>query len=283
MVEQVDTGDLKSPPKGYGFKSRLGYKKHMLITIDGGAGTGKSTQARLLAAYYNFDVLNTGVLYRAVALICSRMGVDPKEEHEVVPVAEYMPCPIVDGSNVFIGSHDVTQEIFSLSLSNATSLISTYPMVRKHLLPMQHEMAQQSRKRGVVTEGRDQGSVVFPEADVKFFFTAPLEVRARRRMRDMPEASYEEILADLEARDRQDSSRRHAPLEAAHDAISIDTSDKTPGGLLDLLIQHTNHAIEVLAQRADMNLRIAAAAEKNAPEHLKLQAKELIQYAEDQI
>lgn len=212
--------------------------RRILIAVDGPAASGKGTIARSLAAHFNLPHMDTGALYRAVALNLWRWGGDPANPFEAVRACED------------IGSNLEDPELRSEPVSKIASRISAYPAVRDALLKRQLEFAAQPD--GAVLDGRDIGTVIAPEADAKLFVTASSEVRAQRRVREllargMP-AHFEEVLRDLKARDARDSGREAAPLARAGDAILLDTSE------LDVA-QATAKAIRLVEERLSLPAR----------------------------
>ncbi|HET9397665.1 MAG TPA: (d)CMP kinase [Sphingomicrobium sp.] len=188
----------------------------MLIAVDGPAASGKGTIARAIARHFGLPHMDTGMLYRAVALTMFRFGGDPASEFEAVRAC--------DG----VAQVDPTdQELRSEAVGSIASRISTYPGVRAALLDRQRHFAAQAG--GAVLDGRDIGSVIAPEATVKLFVTATPEVRAQRRVRELLErgmpAHLEDVLVDIRARDARDSGREAAPLVQADDAMLLDTSE----------------------------------------------------------
>lgn len=209
----------------------------MIIAIDGPAGSGKSTIANLIAKRCGFDKLDTGAMYRTVAFVCFDAGIDLDDEDAVVAVAQKIDIAFrqVEGEmHVFADGRDVTREIRTPQTDRIVSKVSAYPMVREAMKRCQRDFA---KDRNVVAEGRDIGTVIFPQAEVKVFLTADPRERARRRVLQRAgshELSEEELasqieqtLADLEMRDKLDSSREVAPLRAAEDAHNIDSSSFT--------------------------------------------------------
>jgi cytidylate kinase len=190
-------------------------KKGPVIAVDGPAASGKGTIARALAEHFGLPHMDTGLLYRAVALNLWRWGGDPASEFEALRAADMLS---IDPSD---------EELRSEPVSRIASFISAYPSVRTALLERQQEFAGQPS--GAVLDGRDIGTVIAPAADVKLFVTASAEARAQRRIRELLErgmpAHYEDVLADIRARDTRDSSRDVAPLKPAPDAMILDTSD----------------------------------------------------------
>lgn len=186
-----------------------------MIAVDGPAASGKGTIARALAEHFDLPHMDTGLLYRAVALNLWRWGGDPGSEFEAVRACEELN---LDSSD---------PELRSEPVSKVASKISAYPEVRKALLERQRSFAAQPA--GAVLDGRDIGTVIAPDADAKLFVTASQEVRAQRRVRELLErgmpAHYEDVLLDLKARDSHDTERETTPLRQAADAILLDTSD----------------------------------------------------------
>jgi len=186
-----------------------------VIAVDGPAASGKGTIARALAKHFGLPHMDTGLLYRAVALNLWRWGGDPGNEFEALRACNELNLNPDD------------PELRSEPVSKIASVISAYPSVRAALLKRQQEFAGQ--QGGAVLDGRDIGTVIAPEADVKLFVTASAEVRAGRRLKELEargmNAHFEDVLADIRARDERDSSRSAAPLHPASDAIKLDTSD----------------------------------------------------------
>lgn len=215
----------------------------MIITIDGPAGSGKSTAARNLARRLGAAYLDTGATYRAVALKALREGVDLCDDTALAKTAraaEIHLSPEPDGVRVRLDGADVTREIRSERVSGAASTLAKSAELREVLVELQRRIGRELGS--FVAEGRDQGSVVFPDADVKFYVTAPAEVRAQRRCSELLEAgeqaSYEKVLEGIRARDEADTNRNVAPLVKPDNAIEIDTSDNTPEDTLQELIRH---------------------------------------------
>ena len=186
-----------------------------VIAVDGPAASGKGTIARALAARFGLPHMDTGLLYRAVALNLWRWGGDAGSEFEALRACDEL------------GFNADDPELRSEPVSKIASMISAYPSVRAALLNRQREFASQDG--GAVLDGRDIGTVIAPDADVKLFVTASPEVRAERRLKELlrrsMNAHYADVLADIQARDTRDAGRAVAPLQAATDAITLDTSD----------------------------------------------------------
>jgi CMP/dCMP kinase len=184
----------------------------MIIAVDGPAAAGKGTIARALARHFGFHFLDTGSLYRMVGLAVLRAGHDPANRAAAIAAARSLnPGQFRD------------EDLRSEQVGGAASIVAVIPEVREALLDFQRAFAR--KKPGAVLDGRDIGTVVCPNADVKLYVTASPEVRATRRQIELGATSYEEVLADIRARDERDSQRATAPLIPAADAIVIDTSD----------------------------------------------------------
>ena len=220
------------------------------VTIDGPAGTGKSTVARGLAREIGARYLDTGSMYRIVTLAMLRRGVNIDDAAAVAAAAD-VPMAVgydPDRSEAFLDGEDVSVAIRGEDVTRAVSAVSAVPTVRENLVRLQRELA--AGPDSVVVEGRDIGTVVLPDADVKIFLTASAETRARRRNDQNVAAGlsddYETVLADVIRRDHLDSTRAVSPLRAADDAIVVDTSDMTQAeviaSLRELVEQRTGAA-----------------------------------------
>ncbi len=195
----------------------------MVIAIDGPAGSGKSTVARSLAGRLSLAHLDTGAMYRAVAHAVLAGGVDPDDGDAVTRVAEQARLEF-ENHRVVVDGVDATRVIRGPEVTGAVSAVAANPGVRAALLTRQRSWADEHD--GGVVEGRDIGTVVFPDATLKLYLTARAEVRAQRRARELPDAQVATVAADLARRDCADSSRRLSPLSVADDAHTIDTSDQ---------------------------------------------------------
>lgn len=206
--------------------------KYHSIAIDGPAGAGKSTMARRVAKELGYQYVDTGAIYRTVGYHMWMMGIGPRDADGIRRLIDDVNVQIEyahDGvQHMILNGHDVTDEIRTAQMAIYASGVSAQPVVREFLLDMQRELA---RQHNVVMDGRDIGTVVLPDADVKIFLTASDTVRARRRFLELQEkgekTSFEQVLSDLRQRDKQDSTRAIAPLRCAHDAVMLDTSEQT--------------------------------------------------------
>lgn len=200
-----------------------------VIAIDGPAGSGKSTVARAVAERLGLAYLDTGAMYRSVAFAALRRGIDPTD---VDPVAHLAPQVEIEvGEKVIVDGVDATVEIRGPEVTRAVSAVAANPEVRKELVRRQREWA--ATHDGGVVEGRDIGSVVFPDAELKVYLTASDEERARRRSNEVRQLAYDQVAADIARRDHVDSTRAASPLTRAEGAMEIDTSEKTVDEIVD--------------------------------------------------
>jgi cytidylate kinase len=207
----------------------------MIITIDGPAGAGKSTVARRLARRLGFRFLDTGAMYRAVALAGMRHGVDWSRPAELAGLARRLVIEPID-ERVLLDGEDVSEAIRSSEVTAVSRFAADNAEVRQHLVALQRRIAE---GRDIVTEGRDQGTVAFPDARCKIFLTATPEERSRRRLEDLKargeHATFEEVYAAQQERDRQDSARSIAPMVPAPDAVEVPTDGLTVDQVVDRL------------------------------------------------
>lgn len=200
------------------------------IAIDGPSGAGKSSLARRLAALFQFIYVDTGAIYRTVGLAAYRAGIDRRDEAAVAALLPKISITIgynqAGEQRMYLDGEDVSDQIRLPEISICASDVAALPAVRAYLLEMQRKLA---REHHVIMDGRDIGTVVLPEAELKIFLTASAQARARRRLLELESkglaASFEEVLKDIEYRDAQDSGRAAAPLKAAEDAVLVDTSE----------------------------------------------------------
>lgn len=205
-------------------------KKYRSIAIDGPAGAGKSTMARKVAQDLGYYYVDTGAIYRSVGYYINLCGIGPRDIDGVTRLIDEINLEIrysEDGlQHMLVNGQDVTEELRTPEMGDYASKISTFQVVRNFLLETQREVA---RKHNVVMDGRDIGTVVLPDADVKIFLTASPEVRAKRRWEELKQKggrkiTFEKVLEDLKQRDERDANRKIAPLKCAPDAVKLDTS-----------------------------------------------------------
>jgi cytidylate kinase len=204
----------------------------MIVTMDGPGGTGKSTVSRVVAEKSGLPHLDTGAFYRAATLAVIEAGVDPEDSESVVDVVGEVIMDQEDG-RMFLNCRDVSSEIRGDEVTSAVSAVSAHPEVRQALVRVQRAWVE--RHGGGVIEGRDIGSVVFPDAPVKVYLDASAAERARRRAEETGE-ELDEVLEDLNRRDRLDSTRQASPLVVPEGAIVIDTSDLTFDDVVDRVL-----------------------------------------------
>ena len=198
-----------------------------IVAIDGPAGAGKSTVARQLARRLGFTIIDTGAIYRSVALAAQRAGTAWEDDTGLSRLLDAGLGLTFQGERVLLRGEDVTEAIRTPEMSRGASVVSARPVVRQKLLQLQRDLGR-AAPRGAVLEGRDIGTVVFPDADVKFFLTASDEARAQRRHAELNEKGLSvplpEVLSDQRRRDKDDTERAIAPLRAAADAVVVDTT-----------------------------------------------------------
>lgn len=212
----------------------------LIIAIDGPSGVGKTTVARRLAARLSLPMLDTGAMYRAVALKVLNLGVDPGDQAGVLNAAAEadITVALIEGATVVqLDGEPVGERIRTQEVSETTSQISTYPEIRQRMVELQREAAQRA---GAVVEGRDIGTVVFPTTPHKFFLTARPEVRADRRYQELvatePATTFDEVMQDLERRDARDAGREESPLTYDDSYTVVDSSHRPPDAIVEEMV-----------------------------------------------
>ena len=199
----------------------------MIIAIDGPAGSGKSTVSKMIAEEIGFTYLDTGAMYRLFAYKLIKENIDVSDTEKELDVLKSLDIDMKDG-RFYLDKEDVTDKLRSREVSANASKVAGVKEVREKMVEIQREF---SRSKNVILDGRDIGTVVFPNADLKIYLSAASEVRAKRRYEELKEkdtnVSYDEILKEIEERDYHDSSRKESPLRIADDAIVVDTTDST--------------------------------------------------------
>jgi len=223
--------------------------KKSIIAIDGPSGVGKSTLSRQLAEKLGYLNLDTGAMYRVVALAASRQGISAAEPAALATLCREIAIRLEGrdgGERVLLDGEDVTEAIRTSEVTRLTPLFAARPEVRRAMVALQRELG---REGGVVLEGRDIGTAVFPEADIKFFLRAAAAERGRRRYLEMEQkglaADLDQTIADVEARDVADSTRTDSPLIQAEDAIVIDTTELSIEEVLERMLDHIEEVLNL--------------------------------------
>jgi cytidylate kinase len=217
--------------------------KKLLITIDGPAGAGKTTVSRALADRLGYRYIDTGALYRGVALAAKIQGIDPQSDADLKQLCNGLKLAFAvneEGLRLISNGQDISERIRTPEVTMLASAVSARPVVREYLLDLQKEMGNE---KAAVFEGRDMGTVVFPAADIKFFLDASTRKRAKRRFDELKSKNgqtLDEVERDIQQRDQNDSTREVAPLKPARDAIIIDSTDLTVDQVVELMVSHIN-------------------------------------------
>ena len=206
----------------------------MVIAIDGPAGSGKSTVARRLAVRLGLDYLDTGAMYRCVTFAALRRNLDPEDGDALAALARNVELDVADGV-VNVDGPAASVQIRGPEVTRAVSIVAANPEVRAELVARQRRWA--AEHGGGVIEGRDIGTVVFPDARLKLYLTARPEVRAARRSKEVTDLDYDTVAADLARRDTMDSNRVASPLSLADDAVSVDTSDLSVDEIVEQIVE----------------------------------------------
>jgi cytidylate kinase len=208
-----------------------------VITIDGPTASGKGTVAHRVADKLGFHYLDSGALYRLTALSALRRGTDLRDEHALAKLAEHLPCHFANGE-ILLAQENVTEQIRAEEVGNTASKIAVLPTVRQALVSLQLGFR---KTPGLVADGRDMGTVIFPHAQLKVFLTASVEARAQRRYKQLIDkgfsANMEDLLMDLQARDERDTHRAIAPLVPAEGAHVLDTSEMTADDAVETVLK----------------------------------------------
>ncbi len=213
----------------------------LLITIDGPAGAGKTTVSRALADRLDYRYIDTGALYRGVALAVQIRGIDPANDDDLKQLCSDLDLVFVrneEGPALLLNGENISDRIRTPEITMLASAVSARPLVREFLLDLQKDLG---REKAAVFEGRDMGTVIFPDADVKFFLNATTHARAQRRYEEQKSKSsqtLDEVKRDIRQRDSNDSTRDVAPLKPAADAITIDSTSLNADEVVDLMVSH---------------------------------------------
>lgn len=219
--------------------------KDLLIVIDGPAGAGKTTVSKALAERLHYRYIDTGALYRGVAWEILEKGIDPEDDDEISELMAVLDLRFERtdaGTRLFSSGVDITDYIRTPQITMLASAASAKPVVRRALLNVQRELGKQ---KAAVFEGRDMGTVIFPDADVKFFLTADLRERARRRFEELKQTSpqsLEQVEQEMRQRDANDSGRETAPLKPADDAVTVDSTGRSVAEVVEEMLAGVNAA-----------------------------------------
>ena len=221
--------------------------KQLLITIDGPAGAGKTTVSRMLADRLSYRYIDTGALYRGIAYMAKSAEIEPDDDAALANLCSGSDIKFIrneKGTRLLAGETDITDNIRTPEISMLSSAVSARPAVRQYLLKIQRDMG---KEKGVVFEGRDMGTVVFPDADIKFFLDASPEIRSFRRYKELAarnsSQTLEEVETDIRHRDKNDSTRAAAPLKPAEDAVIIDATMRSAEDVVGQIEAHIKNIL----------------------------------------
>jgi len=221
--------------------------KQLLITIDGPAGAGKTTVSRMLADRLSYRYIDTGALYRGIAYMAKSAEIEPDDDAALANLCSGSDIKFIrneKGTRLLAGETDITDNIRTPEISMLSSAVSARPVVRQYLLKIQRDMG---KEKGVVFEGRDMGTVVFPDADIKFFLDASPEIRSFRRYKELAarnsSQTLEEVETDIRHRDKNDSTRAAAPLKPAEDAVIIDATMRSAEDVVGQIEAHIKNIL----------------------------------------
>lgn len=221
--------------------------KQLLITIDGPAGAGKTTVSRMLADRLSYRYIDTGALYRGIAYMAKSAEIEPDDDAALANLCSGLDIKFIRNekeTRLLAGETDITDNIRTPEISMMSSAVSARPVVRQYLLKIQRDMG---KEKGVVFEGRDMGTVVFPDADIKFFLDASPEIRSFRRYKELAarnsSQTLEEVETDIRHRDKNDSTRAAAPLKPAEDAVIIDATTRSAEDVVGQIEAHIKNIL----------------------------------------
>ncbi len=221
--------------------------KQLLITIDGPAGAGKTTVSRMLADRLSYRYIDTGALYRGIAYMAKSAEIEPDDDAALANLCSGLDIKFIRNekeTRLLAGETDITDNIRTPEISMMSSAVSARPVVRQYLLKIQRDMG---KEKGVVFEGRDMGTVVFPDADIKFFLDASPEIRSFRRYKELAarnsSQTLEEVETDIRHRDKNDSTRAAAPLKPAEDAVIIDATMRSAEDVVGQIEAHIKNIL----------------------------------------
>ena len=236
--------DANTNSKGDNQNKTISLENVKIVAVDGPAGSGKSTICKMVGEKLGWDYVSTGKLYRAIGLLAQERSIDLEDDNALVVLAGEFGENfrwVAATDEIFFKERNLSEQLYSVEAGAAASAVAKQPKFRESLLPVQRKMASFADK-GALFDGRDVGTIVFPDADCKIYMTASLQKRAERRLKQLEQKdsglpSLEQLMADIEARDRQDSNRGVAPLLQAEDAVFFDTSELDLDQSVDRIVE----------------------------------------------